>query len=347
MKNKICVIKLGALGDVIRTLPILEAIKQKYPDSEISWITKKPSLQVLENNPLISKVLSIPVELDEKFDILYNFDIEEDACSLASKIKADKKLGFYYRDNYPAAFNIASEYYLNTLFDDETKKTNKKTHQEMIFKAAELEWKKQKIHLYLTEEDKKYAENFSEKNNLQSGKLIGLHIGSSPRWPSKAWHEDKIKEFIIKAKEKGYEILLLAGPDDINKKEIILSELKKEGLNIPVQDTSCTLREFASLVNLCSLIICSDSLAQQVSLAMNKKTICLFFCTSPNEIEGYGLLTKIVSPMLPEFFPEKSDQYSEALVSSISSDEVLNATEKILKNWALNYSPKISASETA
>ena len=31
---KILIIKLGALGDVLRTTPILHAIKEKYPDQK-------------------------------------------------------------------------------------------------------------------------------------------------------------------------------------------------------------------------------------------------------------------------------------------------------------------------
>ena len=56
-----------------------------------------------------------------------------------------------------------------------------------------------------------------------------------------------------------------------------------------------------------------------------KKTVALFFCTSPEEVEGYGHLKKLVSPMLYDFFPEKQDQYSEELVNSISAEEVLKA----------------------
>jgi len=326
---KIVIIKLGALGDVIRTIPILEAIKDKYPKSEILWVTKKASLEVLENNPAINKILTLPVQINKEFDILYNFDIEKEATNLATEINAKKKYGFYGQDNYPAAFNFSSEYYLNTLFDDELKKTNKKTYQEMIFSAAELPWNKQKIKIYLTEKDREYAKNFKKTNNLGAEKLIGVHIGSSPRWPSKSWHENKIIEFIKKAKNKGYKLLLFAGPDDIDKQKRIIETLKKENLIIPTQDPNCTTRQFASLVNLCKIIVCSDSLALHVSLALGKPTIGLFFCTSPYEVEGYDLLKKIVSPFLRDFFPERMDKYSEELVNSISSDEVLSLIGKI------------------
>ncbi len=37
---KILIIKLSAIGDVVQTLPALEAIKKLYPDSEITWVVE-------------------------------------------------------------------------------------------------------------------------------------------------------------------------------------------------------------------------------------------------------------------------------------------------------------------
>ena len=82
--------------------------------------------------------------------------------------------------------------------------------------------------------------------------------------------------------------------------------------------------EFASLVNKCNFMVCSDSFSLHMSLALKKPTIGLFFCTPPDEIESYGFLKKIISPMIYNFFPEKMDEYNENLVKSISPDEVLN-----------------------
>ncbi|MEK6824550.1 MAG: hypothetical protein AABY02_01730, partial [Nanoarchaeota archaeon] len=59
------------------------------------------------------------------------------------------------------------------------------------------------------------------------------------------------------------------------------------------------------------------------ALGLGKKTIALFFCTSPHEVEGYGLLHKIISPYLYDYFPERSNEYSERLVKSISAEQVL------------------------
>ena len=270
---KIVIIKLGALGDVVRTLPILSAIKEKYPNSEIYWVTKKNALEIFEANPYAQEVYALPFSTGERFDILYNFDIDEEATKLAKEIKADKKYGFCSEQGFPATFNLSAEYYLNTLFDDELKKTNRKTYQEMMVEAAELPWKKQFCPIYLSKKDKKYAEDFIKNNNLNTENLVGIHIGAGKRWPSKAWHEGELKKFIIKAKQKDYDILLFSGPDETEKQENIVKELEREGIRIYSNNPKNTIKEFAALVSICKKIICPDSLALHVSLALKKPTI--------------------------------------------------------------------------
>lgn len=320
---RILIIKLGARGDVLRTLPIVRAIKEKYPLSQITFITKKESAELIEGVSFIDRVDNIH-EINEEFDILYNFDMEEEATNLAMKTKAKKKYGFYNEEGFPATFNLSSEYYLNTLFDDELKMKNRKTYQEMMFEAAEIPYQKQPFILNLDKEDINYANEFVKKNNIDTSSIIGLHIGSSHRWPSKSWNIAQAEKFILKAKQKGDDILFFRGPNEAEKYNSLINKL-----SIYKNHPDNTPREFASLVNLCKAMICSDSFSLHVSLALKKPTIGLFFCTSPYEVEDYGLLTKIISPLLPQYFPEKMDKYSEELTNSINAEQVLNTLEKI------------------
>ena len=223
-----------------------------------------------------------------------------------------------------------AEYYLNTIFDDNLKKTNKKTYREMMFDAAELEWKNHHDKIHLEKKEKDYASNFLDSNNLKGKKIIGIHMGASPRWPSKVWHKKELIKFILLAKKKGYEIILFGGSNEIKEHSAILEELKNERISMHANNPNNTLLEFASLVNICDVMVCSDSLALHVALALKKPVVGLFFCTSPHEVEDYGLLRKLVSPRLEEFFPEKMDQYDEQLVQSISAEEVLENVKAIL-----------------
>ncbi|MBX4196779.1 glycosyltransferase family 9 protein [Candidatus Pacearchaeota archaeon] len=325
---KIAVIKLGAKGDVVRTLSILPALHEKYKNASITWITKDNSRDLLQGNPHIHAIATLPYHGKEMFDILYNFDIDKEATSLAMQITAKKKYGFYAEGEYPSAFNLGAESYLSTLFDDDVKKSNRKTYQELMFEAAELKYTKQKPHIYLTEQEKKFGLDFVKKNSLKR-KIVGIHMGASPRWPSKAWHESHIMDFITKASQQ-YDIILFGGPDEVKSHAHLLERLKKEGITIHQNNPRNSDREFASLVNICSSMVCSDSFALHVSLALGKKTVGLFFCTSPYEIEDYGLLHTVVSPLFEKFFPERMNEYNEELVKSISADEVLKIVKKSL-----------------
>lgn len=324
---------LGADGTVLRTLPLAQAIYEKTK-AEITWITKGDIATLLEGLPYIKRIVQIEdvadIE-DEEFDAVYNFDIDEEALELVDALQAKKKYGFYDDGGYPVAYNSGGEYYLNTMFDDEIKKTNTKTYQEMMFAVAELPYVKERFALKLTKKDESYAANFIKQHALTGKRIIGIHMGAGSRWPSKAWHPQRVKEFIQLTKHVGYDIILFGGPNEIESHKQINEELKKENIRIIHNNPENTKREFAALVSVCDAIVCGDSFALHVALGLNKKTVALFFVTSPSEIEGYGLLTKIISPQLPDFFPERSDQYDESLVKSISAEEVMSAVEASLK----------------
>lgn len=323
---KICIIKLGAKGDVIRTLPLLVGIRKKYPESEITWITKENVKDLLLSVKEIDKVVTNYENYNDFFDILYNFDIDDEATMLSMKIKATEKKGFYSESGYPMAFNVGAEYYINTMFDDSLKKANRKTYQEMMYDVAELSYNKEFLGFELNEENKNFALDFKNKNRI-SEKIIGIHMGASSRWPSKVWHKDNVKEFIKIAKGNGYDVLVFGGPNEIEEHKALAEELNNEGIKIFHNNPNNSDSEFAALIDLCSVLVCADSFALHVALALRKKTVGLFFCTSPWEVEGYNFLTKIVSPLLPKFFPERSDEYNEELVKSISAGDVLKACE--------------------
>lgn len=329
---KICLIKLGADGDVLRTLPLAKALHDEFEGAEITWITRGDVATLLEGLPYIQKIVQLTdvVQIEqEEFDSLYNFDTETEALELAGKIKAKKKYGFYSEGGYPAAYNAGSEYYLNTMFDDELKKSNKKTYQEMMFEIAELPFRKERCALVLTGEDKGYAEKFIETNKLQGKKIIGIHMGAGTRWPSKAWHPQQVQEFIVLVKQRGWEVLLFGGPNEVEKHEQLAEELKKKGIEVYHNNPRNTKRDFAALVSVCAAFICGDSFSLHVALGLGVKTVALFFITSPAEVETYDLGKKLIAPKLYEFFPEQSDQYHEALVKSISAEDVMRAVEAL------------------
>ncbi|MFH1307840.1 MAG: glycosyltransferase family 9 protein [archaeon] len=324
--KKILIIKLGALGDVLRTTPILEAIKKKYGDeTTIYWLTLENSKELLKNNPYINKILIYNPEnilriQQEEFDILYSLEITTPATILSNIVNAKEKHGYYFNNGATSCYNKGAEEYLETAFLTHIKLSNRKSYQELIFQACDLSFNKEQIIFELSEKEKKFAEEFKQKNNLlDSDKLIGINFSAGERWPTKEWSTSKLKE-LIKTLSKDYKIILLGGPEEREKIPQIISELKKEGIYVLSNNPENSIWEFASILDLCEKVIVTDSLSLHLSLALKKPTISLFFSTPPWEIEDYGNSKKIVSPLLEKHF--FSMKYSDELANSISVEEV-------------------------
>jgi len=56
------VIRLGAVGDVVRTLPAASAIRAAYPGAHIAWLVERASAGVLETQHWIDEVVVFPRE---------------------------------------------------------------------------------------------------------------------------------------------------------------------------------------------------------------------------------------------------------------------------------------------
>jgi heptosyltransferase-2 len=71
------------------------------------------------------------------------------------------------------------------------------------------------------------------------------------------------------------------------------------------------------------IIVCGDSLPMHICIAYKIPCVALFTCTSPWEIEGYGILNKIVSPKLHEHYYKQP--YNEEIAKSIKLETVTQA----------------------
>jgi heptosyltransferase-2 len=86
---KIAFILFRTLGDIAMGTTVVHAIKKKYPDSEITFITEKQNRDILENNPDIYEIFICDNYMDanlycikNKFDKIYraNMANHSDSC---------------------------------------------------------------------------------------------------------------------------------------------------------------------------------------------------------------------------------------------------------------------------
>ena len=69
-----------------------------------------------------------------------------------------------------------------------------------------------------------------------------------------------------------------------------------------------------------------------LALGLGKRCVAIFNCTSPWEIYDYGLLTKLVSPVLSEFFYKRD--FDPRATTAVSMDEVMDAVMNSLERIA-------------
>lgn len=304
----ILIIKLAAIGDVLRTTSILPALKEKYPDCGISWVTENKSFDILKNNEFIDKIYLINENLNEKlkdkiFDLIISLDDDAKACNLASSLNSKKIIGAYTKDNKKIYTEDSSPWFDMGLISkfgkkkaDELKALNKKTYQEILFAILNINDKKYKISepiLNLQKEELKFAKEFAEKNNIDKKELvIGINTGAGGRWQDKKLSKEKTIELIGKLNNKlKAKLILFGGPAETERNEKI-----KQSIKADIIDAGCnnSLMEFAALVDLCNILVTSDSLALHIGVALKKKIVSFYYPTSAQEIELYGRGIKII-----------------------------------------------------
>ena len=289
--GKALVVKLGAIGDVLRTTCILQGLKEKY--DEIFWLTKQASLDILKGNDLITKVYVAGDDIKERFDLVISLDDGDEALDMVSKLEYDKLIGAYVKDGKAGYTDEGAGWFDMSLISrygkdraDELKALNRRTYQSFLEEMLGI--KVTRPMLKLDDEAVRKAEEFKDRNKLE-GKVIGVNTGAGKRWKQKSWGVKQTIELINRLDCK---VLLFGGPEEIARNKQILEETK-------AIDAGCdnTLQEFAALVNLCDQIVTSDSLAMHIALGLGKRVVVLFGPTSNAEIELYGLGRKVFAGM--------------------------------------------------
>ncbi len=335
VKERILIIKMGAKGDVLRTTCILTGLKEKYPDSYVTWVVENGAGQLLHNIGLIDRVLEFSLETvvtlqAEKFDLVLSLDSSVLSASLAEKVNAEEKKGFgLNREGKIYPFNPeAEEWFRMGIFDD-LKRKNRKTYQEIILEMAGISTKNYEIIVNLTDEEKEFARAFSKEKGIDgSSPIIGLNTGAGGRWLLKKWTLDGYLELIEKIHEELSAKILLFGAEEERERNRWL----KEKSPYPVIDTGSgnTLREFFALLNLCDIVVAGDTLAVHAAVGLKKKVVVILGPTSPSEIELYGIGEKVIAPVDCIGCYRQSCNHKPSCMDLITAESVFSAISRLL-----------------
>jgi Glycosyltransferase family 9 (heptosyltransferase) len=285
----VLITKLGATGDVVRTTTLLRRFT-----GHVSWITETKNTVLLQG--LSDRIRCLSWEernaaRDRSYDLAINLEDTLDVGLFLETLNYDQLFGAYVdSDNVLRYSDDSCEWFDLSL-------TSRFGREE----ADKLKYRNRRTYqdlifsgLGFQFNGETYILPAPAETDLSGDIAIAAEAG--PVWPMKNWaYYTQLK-----------------------------STLEQDGLRVNFLPKRSSLLEHLGDIRNHRCLIGGDSLPMHFALGTGTPCVTLFTCTSPWEIYDYGLQTKIVSPLLGEFFYERG--FDPRATTAIGLDEVYQAT---------------------
>jgi heptosyltransferase-2 len=284
--GNILIIKTGAAGDVVRTTSLLNVL-----EGNIYWVTANESKPLLPDNMTNLAIVTVGEAFHLikkiKFEQVISLEEDKDCAALASEAIAKNLTGIYsdnnritYTDNSADWFDMSRVSKFGLLKANQFKRENQFSYQHYVFKMLGKKFNAEPYKI------------FTDDAVKTKSKLIGIEKRTGNQWPNKQW--------------RGYDTLI--------------SRLEEEGHVVKIFKHRTDVRDYLRDIAECSHIVSGDTLTMHIALAYKKTCTAIFNCTSPQEIYDYGLLKKVVSPLLNQYF--YSSSFDSGVIESVTVEEV-------------------------
>lgn len=322
--QKILIVRLSSLGDILLTTPLIRSLKKKYPTIEIHFLLREEYQDLLLYNPHISKLITIKREdsylktedVLSKYKYDFVIDLQNNLRSRVlthslhcSKVRFKKlswqkfflvKLKVNMLSNAPA---IPMRY-------------------ASVIKGLELD--KEGLELYTRE---KQSESLRGATNL-----VGFCPGS--RHFTKMWPKEYFIELGKILIDNGFNIVLFGGKDD----QQLCSEIKSDLSRCIDLSNDNIILQTAANMKLCNAIICNDSGLMHIACAFGIPVVAIFGSTvkefgfSPYNcknliLENKSLSCRPCSHIGKSYCPKKHFN----CMREIKPQFVFNSLQKLLK----------------
>jgi heptosyltransferase-2 len=300
-QSSLLIIHLGAIGAVVRATSLLSAIKRKYPGSQLTWVTDAPSDQLLQQHPLIDRVLTTKAEdllslSALEFDVAFVIDKSLKAAGVLAHTQADQVFGFRADPRTGAilpATAAAQELWELGLDNDAKFFKNKKPETQLMVEALELgPFQRDEYCLPLSPNESAEALLRRDRWRQDRKLTLGINTGCSTAIPYKKltveFHRSLIQEVVQNFPMVS--IVLLGGPEDTERNHQI-----GQGLPIYQSPTTNGLRDGLVSVAAVDVVLTGDSLGMHLGISQKKQTVAWFGPTCAQEIDLFERGEKIQS----------------------------------------------------
>ncbi len=283
----ILIAKLGATGDVVRTTALLRRLS-----GDVTWITAAKNAVLLQNLQPAVRCFTWEQRagaLDRTYDLAINLEDTTDVAEFVRSAAPRRTFGAYLEG---AALRYTPD--AHRWFDLSLISVHGKQRADAL-KLANRHTYQELIFdgLGFAFAGERYVMPPAPDTGLHGDVAIASESGAV--WPMKKW----------------------AYYADLQR------ALEAEGLRVNVLPQRATLLEHLGDVAGHRCLVGGDSLPMHLALGVGTPCVSIFTCTSPWEIYEYGIMRKLVSPLLEEFFYRRD--FQERATTAISMDEVLRA----------------------
>jgi len=308
---RIALIKLGALGDVVRTTSLVPGLKRLEPEVELTWITDPAAVPLVGYHPDIAFVRT-PDEPGAWRDVAYDWVISLDdgrvACHLASQLRSTQLSGAYRGADGRLRYTPDLEEWFGMGLlrpEDEgglaaanaLKQRNTRTFGQILFEGLGLPGPVERPAVQVPASARQEAAQLVlDLAGTEHGPVVALNTGAGTRWKYKSWGEEQTTALAQRLHDElNATVLVTGGAEEVERNARIADAARRPlVLDAPAVPD---LLVFAALLGECNLVVTSDSLAMHLALSQAVRTVVFFGPTSDAEIDLFGLGEKVVTPL--------------------------------------------------
>lgn len=301
---EILIVKLSAIGDVVHTLPSLEALRAAYPESRITWLVEENARDIIRGHPCldniivfkrkrwltgifkpsiylqtVGEVISFIKELRGKeYDLVIDFQGLFKSGILALLSGGKRRLGYDKTRELSYIF-----------LNERIQSYNPDLHavERCLNLAGYLgaEVNGPRFSIPFGERDMKCVKRFLRNNGIdESDRMIAVHPGSG--WVTKLWERERFSYLCDRIIDQfGVRIIFTGDEDDRSMIEAISSKMHGRAFNTAGR---MSLKELACFLSLVDLMITTDTGPMHIASAMKTPVVAIFGPTAPWRTGPYG-----------------------------------------------------------
>lgn len=352
--RRILIIKPSSFGDVIHALPVLNGLRQRFPQARISWMVANSCAGLLEGHPALDEVIRfdrkrygqlgrnfrVSVEFMEFVHALRarEFDLVVDLQGLFRSGFLALASGAPVRMGFAPAREFAWMFYT-----DRVPIPSKEMHavdRNYLF-ARSLGFGDVPISFQLPVQVAARASlrRLLESEGLRPGAPFAL-IAPGTRWETKIWPAEHFASVARRLRAEQGLPVVLAGLDS----EVHLARRVRELAGLGRGELAdlagrTSLPEMIALVDGAAIAVMHDSGPMHLATALNKPMVAIYGPTSPKRTGPYrrpDAVTRLDLPCSPCYIKRTADcPYEHRCMRELSPDVVSGKVKALVASGAL------------